>query len=87
MQGRLRPAGGTGLPCRDGRSMGTPGSFGTLRPPGVWYIACHKGMRTLFRGAAAGADGRGHGRAMADPRTATSPAGNGATILEALQIQ
>ncbi len=52
----------TRRPCPGGRSMGALGPLGTLRPPGVWYIACHKGMRTLFRGAAAGADGHGRGR-------------------------
>ena len=46
---------------------GVPGPLGTLRPPGVWYIACHKRMRTLFRGAAAGADGRGRGRGDGRP--------------------
>ncbi len=61
MQSRLRPAGGFSLPCPGGRSMGTSGSLGTLRRPGVWYIACHEGMRTLLPGAAAGADGRGRG--------------------------
>ena len=85
MQGRHRPAAGPGPPGRDGRSMGTPGSRGTLRPPGVWYIAYNKELPTLFRGAAAAPVGRG--RAMADLRTATSPAGNGAIILEALQIR
>ncbi len=70
--------------------MGALGSIGTLRPPGVWYIACHQATKECgpSSGArrpvwtAAAADG-----AMAGLRTATSPAGNGAIILEAVQIQ
>lgn len=46
-----------GRPAHGGARV--PGPLGTLRPPEVWYIACQKGVRTLFRGAAAGPDGRG----------------------------